>query len=129
MKKKSRCIQCVIRLLAIDCVTLDRVKEVSSIFGLDPSNLDRQFIAAKGMTIKEFFENKKKAKFLSLLQSNERYGYQIGQELGFNSDFAFYHWVKRVYGKPYKELLKQHRQRSESHLQTNRKASRTINPK
>ena len=129
MKKKSRCIQCVIRFLEIDCAALDRLKEISFIFDLDPSNLDRQFITAKGITIKEFFENKKNEKFLSLLQNNQHYGYQMGRELGFKTDYAFYHWVKRVYGISYKELLKQHHQISLPDSRPGGRTSKTINQK
>jgi AraC-like DNA-binding protein len=113
MKRKSRCVNCVIRFLEADCTSLDRLKQISSIFGLDPSNLDRQFISAKGVSVKQYLDEKKKTKLLLLLDNNYCHGYEVAPLLGFKSDHSFYHWVKRSFGVSFKEL--RNRQMSSPH--------------
>jgi AraC-like DNA-binding protein len=85
----------------------DNLKHISTIFAMDPSDINRHFRTVKGMTIKQHFDAVKKGKLLSLFNNGYVYGYEYGKALGFTDDHAFYHWVKRAFGVTFKELRMQ----------------------
>ena len=85
------------------------VKQISSELNFDRGDVVRAFRRAKGITIKRYVDRRLAERLNYWLMSGERSGYEIGSELGFNSDQAFYRWVKRVYGLPFRELKSQKR--------------------
>jgi AraC-like DNA-binding protein len=74
------------------------VKEISRELNLDPGDVVRAFRRARGITIKRYVDGRLMEKLEYWLANSERSGYEIGVELGFTSDLAFYRWVKRVSG-------------------------------
>lgn len=83
-----------------------RIKELSSLFNLDASDVERIFRNAKGITIKRFIDDQRKNFLLSVLTQNYVLGYMIARELGFLNEQSFSHWVKRVFGVSYRSLRK-----------------------
>ena len=82
------------------------VKEISAQSKLDPADVERVFRRTKGITIKRYIDKRLKERLEHLIASEERRGYEIGMELGFRSDQAFYRWTKRVCGIPFRRLKK-----------------------
>jgi AraC-like DNA-binding protein len=80
------------------------VKEISAELKLDPGDVERAFRRVMGMTIKRYIGRRLMERVDYLLASGERSGYEIGIELGFSSDRAFYRWVKRVYDVSFRKL-------------------------
>ena len=48
--------------------------------------------------IKKYIDAKLKERAVQLFESS-KHGYDIGRELGFLDDIAFYKWIKRVFGR------------------------------
>lgn len=80
------------------------VKEIAAAMKSDPAGLDRAFRHSTGKTIKHYIDEKYKEKIDDCLKAGDCRGYEIGDKLGFKSDLAFYRWVKRVYGIPFRQL-------------------------
>ena len=83
------------------------VKEIAEQHGVDGGNLERAFRREHGMTIKQFIDDLRKEYVVSRLTGTDLLGYEIGAEIGFKSDLAFYRWVKRAFGVSFKELRSQ----------------------
>ena len=86
------------------------LKEVAELYRVDPGNLERLFRNREGMTIKHFIDQRRKEHVTSRLAHKTMRGYEIGDELGFADDLAFYRWVKRAFGISFAAL----RQRAKS---------------
>jgi AraC-like DNA-binding protein len=80
------------------------LKSIAARFNVDPGNLDRQFRRRTGVTVKVFIDQRRKEHVLTQLRHDRKYGYEIGTELGFEDDLAFYRWVKRAFGVSLKQL-------------------------
>jgi iron complex transport system substrate-binding protein len=80
------------------------LKEVADLFRVDAGNLERAFRNREGMTVKQFIDQRRKAHVMSRLQNKTVLGYEIGTELGFADDMAFYRWVRRAFGISFAEL-------------------------
>ncbi len=80
------------------------LKQVAVKFGVDAGNLDRAFRKQEGMPAKEFLDRKREERLLLLITDHTRYGHEIGTELGFLNGFAFYRWVRRMFGVSFTEL-------------------------
>lgn len=83
------------------------LKEVAEQHALDSGNLERAFRKREGMTIKQFIDQKRKQYVLARLTKGFVLGFEIGDELGFADDLAFYRWVKRALGVSFAELRRQ----------------------
>lgn len=82
------------------------LKEVAELHGVNAGNLERSFHKREGMTFKQFVDQLRKEYVISKLGERDLYGYEIGTELGFVSDLAFYRWVKRAFGVSFTKLHK-----------------------
>lgn len=82
-----------------------RVKEIQAALNTDSGNLVRSFRCVKGTTIKKFIDDECKKMAERHLQDRSLKGYEIGANLGFKDDLAFYRWIRRVYGIPLKEVF------------------------
>ena len=71
---------------------------------MDTSLLDRRFREAKGITLKAYIDGVLKERLIIMLDKGQRYGFECASALGFQSDQAFYHWVKRVFGISFRQL-------------------------
>jgi AraC-like DNA-binding protein len=80
------------------------LKNIAALFNVDPGNLDRQFRRQTGVTVKIYLDEKRKDYVISQIRRNSKFGYEIGHELGFSDDLAFYRWVRRVFGLSLKGL-------------------------
>jgi AraC-like DNA-binding protein len=80
------------------------LKRMAADFGMDPADMERVFRSATGVTVKRYIDEQKKRHLVRLLKDGNQLGYQIGGELSFRNDEAFYRWVKRVFGVPFKAL-------------------------
>ena len=80
------------------------VKEISRELKLDSGDVERAFRRARGITIKRYVDKRLTERLDYWLGVGERSGYEIGIELGFSSDLAFYRWVKRVSGLSFREV-------------------------
>lgn len=83
------------------------VKEVAQEIKIHPSDMYRLFALSNGLTPKKYLNERLKYLVQELLCENDVTGKTMSRELGFSSEFAFYRWVKRVYGVTYKTLLQQ----------------------
>ncbi|MDP2209913.1 MAG: AraC family transcriptional regulator [Bacteroidota bacterium] len=80
-------------------------KIIAAKFKINPVYLSHVFRKTTGRTIRRFIEDCRIDKFNELINAEyKHYGYEVGYKLGFKSDYSFYRWVKRVYGKTYNEL-------------------------
>jgi AraC-like DNA-binding protein len=66
------------------------LKEIAQMHRVDPGNLARAFRTKEGTTIKTFVDEKRKEYVMRALKDSSPFGYEIGAELGFTSDLAFY---------------------------------------
>ena len=82
------------------------MKEVADRYRLDSGNLERAFKNREGVTFKQFVDERRKAHVVSRLTKKTVFGYEIGAELGFADELAFYRWVKRAFGVPFTTLRK-----------------------
>jgi two-component system response regulator YesN len=80
------------------------LKELAACFCVEEAEIARTFRMATGITFHCYLDQLRKDKFLDLIGDNTLHGYQIGNQLGFAHDLAFYRWVKRVYGVPFSAL-------------------------
>jgi methylphosphotriester-DNA--protein-cysteine methyltransferase len=80
------------------------LKQMSLDVGIDAGDMERLFRGATGVTIKRYIDGRKKDELVDLLRSGETFGYKLGGRLRFRNDEAFYRWVKRVFGIPFKTL-------------------------
>jgi methylphosphotriester-DNA--protein-cysteine methyltransferase len=80
------------------------LKEIAERHGVDAGNLERAFRNHEGVTVKQFVDRKRKAHVISSIADKAVFGYEIGAELGFAGDTAFYRWVKRAFGVSFAEL-------------------------
>ncbi len=80
------------------------LKQVALLHGLDPGNLARAFRTREGVTAKKYVDSCRKMHLLEQISRTQRLGFEIGAELGFVDDLAFYRWVKRAFGIPLTEL-------------------------
>jgi methylphosphotriester-DNA--protein-cysteine methyltransferase len=80
------------------------VKVVAAAMNTDPPDLDRLFRRANGITIKKYIDARCKNEILERLKAAECKGCALAQEFGFKTDQAFYRWVLRVFGIPFREL-------------------------
>ena len=80
------------------------LKEIASIHRIDPGNLARAFRAKEGATFKEYMDGKRKQYVTETLRNSGQFGYEIGADLGFKSDLAFYRWTKRTFGTKFSGL-------------------------
>jgi len=79
------------------------LKQLSTMFRLDPGDIDRTFRNLKGITLKRYVDLKRKARLIAMMD-DQRFGYEIGIMLGFANDRSFYRWVRRVFGIGFKQL-------------------------
>ena len=82
------------------------LKEVAELHGVDSGNLERSFRKREGMTVKQFVDQRRKGYVIFKLSDRAVFGYEIGTELGFVNDLAFYRWVKRAFRVSFVELRK-----------------------
>lgn len=90
------------------------LKRMAADIGMDPSDMERLFRSATGFTVKRYIDYRRKKQLVHLLRNGTMLGYQIGQELHFRNDEAFYRWVKRAFGMTFKLL----RERGRGSLRT-----------
>ena len=83
------------------------LKQVATQHGVDSGNLARAFRNQERMTVKQFIDEKRERYVMSQLTKRTLYGYEIGAELGFINDLAFYRWVKRAFGVSFAMLRSQ----------------------
>jgi len=83
------------------------LKEVADLYHVDSGNLERAFRKREGMTVKQFVDQKRKAHVVSRLTKKTVFGYEIGAELGFADELAFYRWVRRAFGVSFTKLRSQ----------------------
>ncbi|MBX2991426.1 MAG: helix-turn-helix transcriptional regulator [Bacteroidetes bacterium] len=83
------------------------LKEIAATYRVDPGNLARAFRVQESMTEKKFVDMKRAEYIRQKLSKNHVLGYELADELGFASDFAFYRWVRRVFEIPFTVLRKQ----------------------
>jgi AraC-like DNA-binding protein len=82
------------------------LKEVAELFSVDAGNLERAFHSREGVTVKQFIDQQRKKYVTSRLADKGVRGYEVGAELGFTDDLAFYRWVKRAFGISFVKLRK-----------------------
>ena len=104
---QAECIERITRYLESTVPARHKLKQIGQIFGVNSSFLDRRFLKANGITVKAYSDVLLLERLLSLFREPRRYGYQYAYLLGFPSDRSAYHWVKRVFGKPFRELIAQ----------------------
>jgi len=80
------------------------IKRIAAEVKSDPADIDRAFRQVTGKTIKRYIDEKCKEKLDKWLMAGTYKGYEIGAQLGFGSDQAFYRWVKRVYNISFRKL-------------------------
>ena len=80
------------------------IKRIAAEVKSDPADIDRPFRQVTGKTIKRYIDEKCKEKLDKWLMEGTYKGYEIGAQLGFGSDQAFYRWVKRVYNISFRKL-------------------------
>lgn len=80
------------------------LKEIAEFHGVDSGNLERCFRNREGMTVKQFTDQQRKEYVRTALNDKLILGYEIGSDLGFTDDLAFYRWVKRAFGKSFAAL-------------------------
>ena len=80
------------------------VKEIALALRIHPSDLDRTFRRARGVTIKKFIDQKSTKLIETRMSEGFCKGCALAQEFGFSSDQAFYRWIKRVFGIPFRQL-------------------------
>ncbi|MBA4312478.1 MAG: hypothetical protein C0417_07590 [Chlorobiaceae bacterium] len=80
------------------------LKEIAKIHKIDPGNLEREFRNTEGMTVKHYTDGKRKEYLVQLISKDDAFGYEMGAKLGFETDRAFYRWVKRAFGISFREL-------------------------
>jgi AraC-like DNA-binding protein len=80
------------------------IKRIAAELKSDPADIDRAFRQVTGKTIKRYIDDKCKEKLDKCLMAGTYKGYEIGTELGFSTDQAFYRWVKRVYNVSFRKL-------------------------
>jgi|GEM_PF-3376230 len=85
------------------------VKEIGEALKSHPADIERAFRRANGKTIKRYIDARCKEKVENRLRVGNCKGYEIGSEIGFRSDLAFYRWIKRVYGFTFKQLQQRFR--------------------
>jgi len=103
-RARKRDIASIIRLLGLSDSNTYSLKQISYIFDMDPSLVERQFRKATGRSLKAYLDESLKDRLLSMLSSGRLYGYECASSLRFPSDQAFYHWVKRVFGETFRQL-------------------------
>ena len=108
MKDRTDCMNCVLRML--ECIKSSEytVKQISYIFGMDASDVNRRFRLVKGLTLKGYLDQLLKQRLIGLLGEHRSYGYQYASALEFSSDRAFYRWVKRVFDMSFSQLKDGH---------------------
>lgn len=74
------------------------LKEIASHHRLDAGNLARAFRNREGMTVKRYLDERRREYIKRRIADPKVLGYEIGAELGFADDLAFYRWVKRAFG-------------------------------
>ena len=84
------------------------IKAIACVVGKHPSELDRMFSRAKSLTIKQYIDKLCKGEVERRLRSGDTKGSQIALELGFRDDQAFYRWIRRVFGIPFRELQQEY---------------------
>ena len=82
------------------------LKEIADRHRVDAGNLERAFRNQEGMTEKRYVDQQRQKHVLAQLARHTVLGYEIGDELGFRNDLAFYRWVKRAFGISFTELRK-----------------------
>ena len=87
------------------------LKELAELFSVDAGNLERAFRGREGMTVKHFVDERRKEHVSSRLADKGVRGYEIGAELGFANDLAFYRWVNRAFGVSFVKLRAQARRK------------------
>lgn len=80
------------------------LKEIAEFHGVNAGNLERAFHDREGVTVKHFVDQRRKEYVISQLARNQMRGYEIGVELGFANDLAFYRWVSRAFGISFVKL-------------------------
>lgn len=83
------------------------LKEVAELYSVDAGNLERAFKNREGMTFKQFVDERRKAHVTFRVADKTVFGYEIGAELGFAGELAFYRWVKRAFGVSFAKLRSQ----------------------
>lgn len=83
------------------------LKEIADRHRVDAGNLERAFRNREGMTAKQYVDRQRKAHVVLRLTNKTVFGYEIGAELGFAGEVAFYRWVKRVFGISFAQLRSQ----------------------
>src|SRR5258706_15948369 len=80
------------------------LKQMAADLRMDPGDMERDFSIVTGTTIKRYVDRLKKKKVRDLMTDPQRFGYEIADQLRFQNGEAFYRWVKRVFGVPYRML-------------------------
>lgn len=83
--------------------------QIAAMHGVDSGNLERAFKQVKGVSFKQFLDEERRKYILTRLQKDHVFGYEIGSELGFADDLAFYRWVQRVFGVSWRVLKRERR--------------------
>jgi len=80
------------------------LKRMAADVGIDAADMERLFRGATGVTIKRYIDERKKEELVDLLKNGKTFGYEIGDTLKFRNDEAFYRWVKRAFGVPFRTV-------------------------
>jgi DNA-binding NarL/FixJ family response regulator len=83
------------------------VKEIGKVLKIDPSDLERGFRRASGMTVKKHIDSMCKKQITKRVQDGVWKGTQLAEEFGFRSDQSFYRWIRRIFGLSFKDLRDQ----------------------
>jgi len=84
------------------------VKAIAAAMNFNAPDLERAFRRTEGMTIKQYIDIQCRAAIVELLKLGNQKGCALAQELGFRTDQAFYRWIKRVFGVPFRQLATKH---------------------
>jgi len=83
------------------------LKEIADLHRVDAGNLERAFKNREGITVKQYVDRQRKVYIVSRLTDETVFGYEIGAELGFVDELAFYRWVRRAFGVSFVNLRSQ----------------------
>ncbi|MDZ7369487.1 MAG: AraC family transcriptional regulator [candidate division KSB1 bacterium] len=103
---KPTAIERAIKYIKVNWREGKTLKEVAERCGVDAGNLERAFRNREGVTIKHYVDTLRQEYVLARLADKNVLGYEVGTELGFANDLAFYRWVKRAFGVSLDELRK-----------------------
>lgn len=84
--------------------TIHTMQSVATQFGIDAARLTRYFRQVVGATPKKYVDNERKKFVAERMRKGSMLGYEIGELLGFPDDISFYRWVRRAFGKSFRQM-------------------------